>query len=108
MEDLKSRMEKLERISEEHHNDIAQLKRRPIGGGEGGPALSTEDYDKLNLVGEIAKRLERLENDFKNLNLGLIKDAIKDLQDKTDGLQDSKADKSELNKLLEEMDKLRN
>ena len=41
MEDLKSRIEKLECISSEHQTDIDELKRRPIGGGGGdGPGLS--------------------------------------------------------------------
>jgi len=33
----------------------------------------------LNLVGELAKRVEIIENDLKGLNLGLIKDMLKEL-----------------------------
>ena len=119
MEDLKKRLEKCEVLLEEHQSDIDALKRRPmISAGEGGekiiiqqsssePALSKEDYDKLNLVSELAKRLEIVENELKDLNLGTLKDIIKDLQEKCVNLQDSKADKSDLGAILEQLSNLR-
>ena len=93
MEDLKSRIEKLEKLGEEHQKDIDELKARPttqqvrvVSSGDGDAGLTQDDYDKLNLVGELAKRVEAIENDLKNLNLGTLKDIVKDLQEKCEKL----------------------
>ncbi len=108
IEDLKNK--KVD--SDQFDQEITFIKNHLNSSGDGppiptGPSLTSEELNKVKeMLGwypDASKDLEKLLKEFKDLNLGTLKDHLKDLEDQLK----LKADKTELGPIKEEIEALK-